>query len=144
MGEEWLLWVHRNNILTNHDRTHHHDKGRKAAVKFLKDIGAIKSREIGRFGRVRLDVEVSYPPRIYMDAQNLQATMKVYVDAMTSPAGKRDPKAGFLQDDSDKFFSGPFIEWSGWPSGRPEWFCFRLRLTPLEPWVKPPKPDYLP
>lgn len=143
MGEEWGLRLHRSNILTNNDRKHHHDKERKAAHKALKALGAAKQREIGRFERVRMDVEVSYPPRVYMDAANLQATMKVYVDGMTSPAGKRDPAAGFLRDDSDKFFSGPFIEWSGWATERPEWFHFWIRLTPLDPWVKPPRPHYL-
>lgn len=143
MGEEWTLKLHRANILTNNDRKHFHDKDHKAAKAALKAFGAAKSREIGRFERVRMDVEVSYPPRVYMDSANLQATMKVYVDGMTSPAGKRDPAAGFLKDDSDKFFSGPFIEWSGWDSGRDGWFVFHIRLTPLDPWVKPPRPHYL-
>lgn len=143
MGEEWTLWLHRANILTNNDRKHFHDKGHKAAKDALKALGADRFRKIGRFERVRMDVEVSYPPGIYLDAANLQATMKVYVDGMTSPTGRRSKASGFLQDDSDKFFSGPFINWSGWPSGREGWFCFRIRLTPLEPWVQPPKPDYL-
>jgi hypothetical protein len=69
--------------------------------------------------------------------------MKVYVDGMTSPTGKRVRELGFLQDDSDKFFSGPFIDWCGWPSGREVWFAFRIRLTELEPWVKPDKPAWL-
>lgn len=143
MGEEWTLWLNRANILTNNDRAHFHDKDAKAAKNALKALGAAKSREIGRLDRVRMDVEVSYPPRIYLDAANLQATMKAYVDGMTSPGGRRDAKAGFLVDDSDKYFSGPFIEWSGWPSGREGFFCLRIRLTALDPWVKPPKPDYL-
>ena len=105
MSEEWTLRVHRSNILTNNDRAHHHDKTHKEAKKALKALGAAKARQIGRFDRVRMDVEVSYPPRVYMDAANLQATLKAYVDGMTSPTGKRDKAAGFLQDDSDKFFS---------------------------------------
>ena len=143
MGEEWTLWLHRANILTNNDRKHFHDKDHKAAKNALKALGAAKFREIGRLERVRMDVEASYPPRVYMDAANLQATLKVYVDGMTSPAGKRDRSTGFLVDDSDKFFSGPFIDWSGWSSGRENMFCLRIRLTPLEPWAKPSKPHYL-
>ncbi|QWY82781.1 RusA-like Holliday junction resolvase [Arthrobacter phage SilentRX] len=142
-GEEWSLWLHRTNILTNNDRKHFHDKGHKDAKAALKALGAAKARQIGRFERVRMDVEVSYPPRVYMDAANLQATMKVYVDGMTSLGGPRNPDVGFLKDDSDKFFSGPFIDWSGWPSGRESMFHFWIRLTPLDPWVKPPKPHYL-
>lgn len=140
---EWTLWLHRANILTNNDRKHYHDKERKAAVDALKSLGGAKSREVGRFGRVRMDVSVAYPPRVYMDAANLQATMKVYVDGMTNPTGKRVKANGFLQDDSDKFFSGPFIEWCGWPSGRPEMFAFNIRLTELTPWTQPEKPDWL-
>lgn len=143
MGEEWVMRIHRSNILTNNDRAHHHDKTHKEAKKALKALGAAKARQIGRFDRVRLDVEVSYPPRVYLDAANLQATLKAYVDGMTSPGGKRDPAAGFLKDDSDKFFSGPFIEWSGWNTGADGWFVFHVRLTPLDPWVQPPRPHYL-
>lgn len=137
------MWIHRANILTNNDRKHHHDKEFKAAKTALKALGGAKSREVGRHQRVRMDVTVSYPPRTYMDAANLQATMKAYVDGMTNPTGKRVKEAGFLQDDSDKFFSGPFIEWSGWPSGREGFFAFHVKLTPLDPWVQPPKPSYL-
>lgn len=143
MTEEWVLPLHRANVLTNNDRKHHHDKEHKAAKAALKALGAARFRQIGRLERVRMDVEVSYPPRVYLDAQNLQATMKVYVDGMTSPKGVRDPHDGFLVDDSDKYFSGPFIEWSGWNTGKPGLFIFHIRLTPLEPWVKPPKPHYL-
>lgn len=143
MGEEWVMRVHRANILTNNDRKHHHDKDRKAAIKVLKALGAERAKKIGRFDRVRMDVQVAYPPSIYMDAANLQATLKVYVDGMTSPTGRRSKTTGFLQDDSDKFFSGPFIEWSGWNSGTEGWFVFHIRLTPLDPWVQPPRPDWL-
>lgn len=138
-----MLRIHRANILTNNDRKHHHDKGRKEAIKVLKALGAEQAKKVGRFERVRMDVQVAYPPRLYMDAANLQATLKVYVDAMTNPSGKRDKAQGFLQDDSDKFFSGPFIEWSGWNTGKEGWFVFHIRLTPLDPWEKPPKPDWL-
>lgn len=140
---DWVQWLHRSNILTNNDRKHFHDKDFKAAKNALKTLGGVQSRKVGRFERVRMDVTVSYPPRVYMDSANLQATMKAYVDGMTNPTGKRVKEHGFLQDDSDKFFSGPFIEWSGWPSGREGWFCFHIRLTPLDPWTKPPKPAYL-
>jgi hypothetical protein len=140
---DWVQWLHRSNILTNNDRKHFHDKDFKAAKNALKTLGGVRSRKVGRFERVRMDVTVSYPPRVYMDSANLQATMKAYVDGMTNPTGKRVKEHGFLQDDSDKFFSGPFIEWSGWPSGREGWFCFHIRLTPLDPWTKPPKPAYL-
>ena len=140
---EWVERIHRSNILTNNDRKHHHDKDHKAAKNALKTLGSVRSRMIPRYGRVRMDVTVAYPPRIYMDASNLQATMKAYVDGMTNPTHKRVKELGFLQDDSDKFFSGPFIEWAGWPSGAEGWFVFHIRLTELEPWVKPDKPAWL-
>jgi len=140
---EWTQWLHRSNILTNNDRKHYHDKEYKAAKQALHTLGSVQQRKVGRLQRVRMDVSVAYPPRVYMDAANLQATMKVYVDGMTSPTGKRVRELGFLQDDSDKFFSGPFIEWAGWPSGREEWFAFRISLTELDPWVKPDKPAWL-
>lgn len=141
--KEWTQWLHRTNILTNNDRKHFHDKDHKAAKNALKTLGAVQQRKVGRLERVRMDVLVAYPPKVYMDAANLQATMKVYVDGMTSPAGRRDPLAGFLVDDSDKFFSGPFIEWAGWGTDKPEWFAFRIKLTELEPWTKPDKPAWL-
>lgn len=135
------MLVHRDNILNSNDRKHFHTT--KDPKRNLRTMGAVQQRALPRYGRVRMDVEVSYPPRTYVDAANLHPTMKAYVDGMTSPNGRRERERGFLQDDSDKFFSGPFMEWSGWDSGKPGWYVFRVRLTPLQEWAKPERPDYL-
>ncbi len=138
---EWTQWIHRVNILGMNDRNHWGKE--KDPKSNLKELGGVQQRQVPRMVRARMDVTVSYPPKIYFDAQNLQPTMKAYVDGMVSPTGRRVKELGFLQDDSDKFFSGPFLEWSGWDTGKPDWFCFRITLTPMEEWSKPDKPAWL-
>ena len=141
MGEEWNLWVHKTNILNSNDRMHHHVS--TPIKRTLKTLGATRARQLPRFGRVRMDVEVSYPEGSLPDCANLAPTMKAYLDGMVSPNGKRKKADGVLQDDSDKFVLGPFLTPSYWLSLRRDWYLFHIRLTEIEPWVLPPRPEYL-
>lgn len=138
---EWSVLVHRDNIRNSNDTKHVHVD--KHAKRNLRTMGAVKQRELPRMGRIRMDVEVSYPPRTYVDAANLHPTMKSYLDGMVSPNGKRERDHGFLVDDGDKYVDGPFLTWSGWPSGRDGWYLFRVKVTEVPEWVQPAKPAYL-
>lgn len=141
MGEEWDLLVHKSNILNSNDRKHWgQTKGIKEA---LRALGAARSRQLPRYSRARMDVEVSYPEKSLPDCANLVPTMKAYIDGMVSPNGRRVKKDGILPDDSDKYLLGPFLTPSYWVSGRPDWYLFHIRLIEIEPWVLPPRPDYL-
>jgi hypothetical protein len=141
MGEEWTVMIHSSNILNSNDRKHF--QVTKKIKQTLRALGAAKSRELPRYPRMRMDVEVCYPPESTPDHANLVPTMKSYIDGMVSPNGKREKAAGILQDDSDKFLLGPFLTPSFWRSGRPGWYLFRIRIVELEPWALPPKPEYL-
>lgn len=139
-AQTWDLWVHKDNILNSNDRKHHHVT--TPIKNVLKQLGAAKSRTLPQFIRLRMDVEVSYPAKSIPDHANLVPTMKAYIDGMVSPAGKRDPKAGLLPDDSDKYLLGPFLTPSHWATERPGWYLFHITITPLEPFTKPPRPAY--
>lgn len=140
MSEEWDLQVHKSNILNSNDRMHHHVS--TPIKRTLKDLGAARARQLPRFGRVRMDVEVSYPAKSLPDCANLVPTMKAYIDGMVSPNGKRKKADGILPDDSDKYLLGPFLSPSYWVSPRPDWYLFHIRLTEIEVWAKPPRPEY--
>lgn len=141
MGEEWDVYIHTTNILNSNDRKHW---GQTKDIKqALRTLGAAQARKLPRFNRVRMDVEVSYPDGSLPDCANLVPTMKTYLDGMVSPNGRRKKADGILQDDADKFLLGPFLTPSYWPSPRPGWYLFHVRLTEIEPWVQPPKPEYL-
>jgi hypothetical protein len=141
MGEEWSVLIHSSNILNSNDRKHHHVT--TPIKRNLKALGAAKSRELPRYTRIRMDVEVSYPPESTPDHANLVPTMKAYIDGMVNPTGKRVKALGLLQDDSDKFLLGPFLTPSFWRTDKPGWYLFRIRITELDPWVLPPRPHYL-
>lgn len=134
------MWVHKSNILNSNDRKHHHTT--TPIKNVLKQLGAAKARELPRFERIRMDVEVSYPVKSLPDHANLVPTMKAYIDGMVSPNGKRERSAGILPDDSDKFLLGPFLTPSFWPTERPGWYLFHITVTELEPLVLPPRPAY--
>ncbi|QOP66801.1 rusa-like resolvase [Arthrobacter phage Pureglobe5] len=138
---EWSVLVHRDNILNSNDRKHF--QATKDPKRNLRTMGAIQQRTLPRMERVRIDVWVSFPPRSSPDQGNLYPTMKSYVDGMVHPEGKHNRDKGILIDDGPKFCDGPHMNWSGWGTDRPGWYLFRIRLTELEPWVKPPRPEYL-
>lgn len=141
-AEEWGVWIHGSNILNSNDRKHYQTT--KPIKQTLRALGSAKHREIGKqYGRLRMDVEVSYPPASTPDCANLVPTMKSYIDGMVSPHGRRTAGAGLLPDDSDKYLLGPFLTPSYHRSGRPGWYLFHIRLTELDPWVLPPRPVYL-
>ena len=141
IGEEWDLWVHKSNILNSNDRKHW---GQTKEIKeWLRNMGSIKSRQLPRYTRARMDVEVSYPPKSLPDCANLVPTMKAYIDGMVSPNGRRKKADGILPDDSDKYLLGPFLTPTYWPTARPDWYLFHIRLVEIEPWVLPPQPAYL-
>jgi hypothetical protein len=138
---EWSVLVHKDNILNSNDRKHH--MATRDPKRNLRAMGSVQQRVMPRMERIRMDVEASYPKRSRPDAANLHPTIKSYLDGMCHPNGKREREAGFLPDDGDKHVSGPFITWSGWDSGREDWYLFRITVTPLEPWVQPPRPHYM-
>lgn len=120
----WEVDIHEANVLNSNDRPGHWSE-RSGPTQVVRTLGRAQSKRLGRYERVRVGVEVSYPDRRIRDAQNLYNTMKAYVDGLV------DGGKGILPDDNDLFVSGPHLDWSGKMSGRPGWFRFRVTLTPL-------------
>jgi len=130
---EWDLWLHKDLVMNaNHSYRHWSEKNNKA--QDLKMIGRSDSRKLGRYKQVRMDVVVSYPVNRQRDVNNLQPTMKHYIDGLvdrpdTVKGQKQGPARGFLADDDDTQFRGPFMEWSGVRAERPDRYKFHIKLT---------------
>ncbi|QGJ92811.1 RusA-like resolvase [Arthrobacter phage Beagle] len=133
---EWTQWIHKSMVLNQNRLPHWGTKNK--IVKDLKVLGKVAGKQLRRrFGKVRLEVTVSYPVAWDADASNYYPTMKAYVDGMvdkppTVKGQKQLPSRGILIDDSDKFFDGPHLTGSGERSGRKDFFRFDCRLKVLE------------
>lgn len=133
---EWEQWIHKSMVLNANSLPHWGTKTK--IVNDLKILGKVAGQRLGRkFAKVKLDVTVSYPTARKSDAHNYMPTMKHYVDGMvdkpkTVKGQKQGPARGILTDDSDAYFSGPYITGSGEKSGRPDWFRFDCRLEVLD------------
>jgi len=133
---EWTQWIHKSMVLNQNRLPHWGTKNK--IVRDLKVLGKVAGKQLRqRFGKVRLEVTVSYPVLWDADASNYYPTMKAYVDGMvdkppTVKGQKQLPARGILIDDSDKFFDGPHLTGSGERSGRKDYFRFDCRLKVLE------------
>lgn len=133
---EWTQWIHKDMVLNQNRLPHHHVKA--PMVRDLKVLGKVAGKKLGKkFKKVKLEVSVSYPTAVKADAGNYYPTMKAYVDGMVDqpPAikgQKRLPAQGCLIDDSDAYFSGPYLTGSGVKSDRPGFFRFDCRLEVIE------------
>ncbi|QWY81336.1 RusA-like resolvase [Arthrobacter phage Rizwana] len=139
MVTTWDWWVHEDNVM-NANHTYKHWSKKSEKVEVLKQLGRAKHRQLGKHRRVRLDVLVSYPRRIPRDVNNLQPTLKHYIDGLVDipphnkKGMKKQPARGILTDDSDAFVEGPFMRRDPdlQPSGRPGWYRFRITMTDLD------------
>lgn len=133
---QWEQWIHKSLVLNQNNLPHWGAKHK--IVNDLKLLGKAAALKLGKkFQRVRLDVTVSYPTRASADAANYGVTLKHYVDGMvdkpkTVKGLKQGPARGFIPDDSDAHFSGPYLTGTGETSGRKDFFLFRFTLTVIE------------
>lgn len=130
---EWDCWIHESNIL-NLNHTYKHWSHKRSRIDACKGMGIVKSMQLDRYNKARMDVVVSYPKLYNADVANYAPTMKAYVDGLVNipPTRKgvpKQPAKGILEDDSDEFFDGPHLTPSGERSGRPGWFKFHIILT---------------
>ena len=134
----WDLWVHEDNVI-NANQTFKHWSKKAERVEVLKALGRAKHRDLGKHQHVQLDVLVSYPRRNSRDVNNLQPTMKHYIDGLVDipphniKGMKKQPARGILADDNDAHVEGPFMRRDPdlQPSGRPGWYRFRITMTDL-------------
>jgi hypothetical protein len=119
----WDLHLHELNHLSANQRLHWKPENDRKAV--LRTLGKADGRKLGRHEKVRFDVEVSYPRNKQRDVNNLQPTMKYYIDGLV------DGGNGILPDDSDKYVLGPFMTGSGVRSPKPGHYLFRITMTDL-------------
>jgi len=119
----WNLWLHESNHLSANQRLHWKPENDRKAV--LRALGSAHGRPLGKHDRVRFEVEVSYPRKNRRDVNNLQPTMKYYIDGLVN-GGK-----GILPDDSDEYVVGPFMTHSGERCLRPHHYRFRITMTDI-------------
>jgi hypothetical protein len=119
----WNLYLHESNHLNANQRLHWRPENDRKAV--LRALGRAHGRPLGKHEKVRFEVEVSYPRKIKRDVNNLQPTMKYYIDGLV------DGGKGILPDDSDEYVVGPFMTASGQPCERPYHYLFRITMTDL-------------
>lgn len=149
----WSFDLHKMYVL-NANRISGHWANSDEEKAIIRNLGAthLRQKQLGRFERVHITAEVSYPSRRIQDVMNLYPTMKAYVDglvngptAYTAVVGRNgkitkriapaQKDVGILPDDNDLFVVGPHLHWSGKRSTRPDHFQFRITLTPLEPLI---------
>jgi hypothetical protein len=129
---EWTQYIHKSLVL-NANRLPHWGKKHKI-VADLRILGKAAGRKLGkRFKKVKLDVAVSYPVLWDADAHNYMPTMKHYVDGLVDKppvvkGQKQGPARGILTDDSDAYFSGPYITGTGERSDKKDHYRFDCRL----------------
>lgn len=119
----WDLWLHESNHLNANQRLHWRPEHARKAV--LRALGSAHGRSLGKHEKVRIEVVVSYPRKIRRDVNNLQPTMKYYIDGLVN--GGR----GILPDDSDEYVVGPFMTHSGEKCLRPFHYLFRITMTDI-------------
>ena len=140
---EWTQYIHKSLVLNQNRLPHHHKKA--PIIRDLKVMGVAAGRALHRkFRKVTMTVKVSYPTAASADASNYYPTMKAFVDGLVDqpPAvkgQKRLPARGILTDDSDAYFSGPWLEGTGVKSDRKDHFRFDIRLE-VTGGVGPPTP----
>lgn len=119
----WNLFLHESNHLNANQRLHWALANQRKRV--LHTLGRAHARKLGKHEKVRFEVEVSYPRKIRRDVNNLQPTMKHYIDGLV------DSGNGILPDDSDEYVVGPFMTHSGWRCERPGHYLFRITMTDI-------------
>jgi hypothetical protein len=122
-GVAWDLFLHEANHLSANHRLHWKPENDRKQV--LRTLGRAQHRKLGKYQKVRFDVEVSYPRNRQRDVNNLQPTLKYYIDGLV------DGGRGILPDDSDQYVLGPFMTASGQPSPKPGHYLFRITMTVL-------------
>lgn len=133
---EWDLYLHKDSVMNANDKYRHwSDKARK--VEMLKLVGSLDARKLGRYRHVTMDVDVSYPVNRNRDVSNLHPTMKHYVDGLvnkpkTVRGQKQGPARGFLADDDDSQFRGPFLHPTGVRSPVKDQYLFHVKLSVVE------------
>jgi hypothetical protein len=133
---EWSQWIHKSLVLNQNSLPHWTKKF--PIVADLRVLGKAAGRDLRKkFKRVKLEVTVAYPTRSSADASNYMPTMKAYVDGLVDvppvvKGQKQLPARGILADDSDAYFSGPFLTGNPDPSGRKDFFRFDCRLEVLD------------
>lgn len=130
---EYDWWLHKDFIKNANKGRGHWGKDHKKTGP-LRTFGAAHHRKLGRYQKVQVDATVSYPVNRQRDVQNLQPTMKAYVDGLvdrpaTVKGQKQGPARGILTDDDDAHLLGPFLHPSGVPSGRKDLYLFRVKIT---------------
>jgi len=135
---EWDWWLHKDFIKNaNKSGGHWAANGNHKKTEALRMFGVAHHRKLGRYKKVQVDATVSYPVNRQRDVQNLQPTMKAYVDGLVDrpkpvKGQKQGPARGILVDDDDAHLLGPFLHPSGVRSGRKDLYLFRVKLTILE------------
>lgn len=97
-----LSFTQPDEILSMNGRLHW---ARKASItESWRTAGWVYARraKVPRLERARIDVMFHFPTARRRDRSNLMATVKCLVDGITT--------AGVLEDDSDEYLEGPFIE----------------------------------
>lgn len=120
---EWKLHLHESNHLNANMRLHWRPENDRKQV--LRAFGRAHGRKLGKHEKVRIEVAVSYPRNKSRDVNNLQPTMKYYIDGLVD-AGK-----GILPDDSDEYVVGPFMTHSGQRSDRVGHYLFDITMTDI-------------
>ena len=119
----WDLVLHESNHLNANQRLHWRPENDRKAV--LRSLGRAHGRKLGKHERVRIEVAVSYPRIIKRDVNNLQPTMKYYIDGLV------DGGRGILPDDSDEYVVGPFMTHSGQRCERVGHYLFHITMTDI-------------
>lgn len=138
-GERVMTWdwyVHKDFVI-NANQKFKHWSHKSDKVRDLKTFGRAHGRKLGKHQRVRFDVVVDYPTRRDRDVNNLQPTMKHYIDGLvdipdTVKGQKKQPARGILTDDSDAYVRGPFMDASGERCDRKDHYRFRITMTDID------------
>ena len=120
---EWDLYLHESNHLNANMRLHWRPENERKQV--LRALGRAHGRKLGKHEKVQITVEVFYPRRNKRDVNNLQPTMKYYIDGLV------DGGKGILPDDSDEYVVGPFMTHSGHRCDRPYHYLFAITMTDI-------------
>lgn len=131
----WDFYLHKDMVMNAND-TYAHWSKKNDKAQDIKTFGKVHGRKLGKHVRVRIDVEVSYPINRQRDVNNLQPTMKHYIDGLvdrpdTVKGQKQGPARGILADDDDSRVTGPFMLPSGVRCGRKDHYLFRITMTDI-------------
>lgn len=133
--QRWNWYVHKSLVLNAND-TYKHWSQKNEKAQAVKTFGKVHGRRLGKHTKVRFDVEVSYPINRSRDVNNLQPTMKHYIDGLvdrpdTVKGQKQGPARGILADDDDARVLGPFMVPSGVRSDKRDHYLFVITMTDL-------------